>query len=141
MKNLIGISYSRRASNENTKLSAETDQYQQAEVERYAKENQIKLIKRFSDIGYSGLNTNRPALQEMLTLLRDSSQHINTLLMHSPKHLGRDPGNYINLMREIADHVNRVVFVEENQSSSSKVFAVVSTMAKEYGISEEKVSH
>lgn len=122
MEQLIGLTYSRKSIKVKGKTEKESILYQENELERYALNEEIKIIKHFNDIGYSGSNTNRPALQEMLTFLRTSPKKLNYLLIYSTDRLGRDLEDNLVIMDEILKYVDKVIFVKENLTSASESF-------------------
>ncbi|MBG9588302.1 recombinase family protein [Cytobacillus firmus] len=94
--------------------------YQQVTIEEYAKKNNMNIIKKYSDIGYSGASLERPELLEMLNDLKLSQ--VDYLLVYSVDRFGRDLVNNIDTMLEILDLVKHVVFITESFSSSSEYF-------------------
>ncbi|MDR3587888.1 MAG: recombinase family protein [Desulfosporosinus sp.] len=123
-----GIYYARKSLFLATMTAEESVKYQVVEIERYSTQNNIKLVNKFSDVGFSGSNTNRPELQEMLRYLRTSTQRINVLLFYSIDRLGRDLVDNITLMKEILNYVDKVVFVREGTTSDSAGFKILFTL-------------
>ncbi|OMF59313.1 hypothetical protein BK139_12975 [Paenibacillus sp. FSL R5-0490] len=80
----------------------------------------MNIIKKYSDIGYSGASLERPELLEMLNDLKLSQ--VDYLLVFSVDRFGRDLVNNIDTMLEILDLVKHVVFITESFSSSSEYF-------------------
>lgn len=122
---LHGITYTRKSIPVRKMAVADRVQYQQVALEKYARANQIEIIKQFSDAGYTGSNANRPELQEMLSFLQNPMWHVNVLLIYSIDRLCRDIKDNINLFNEIASHVDRVVFVREGLSCEKEGFKIL----------------
>ena len=54
------ISYCRKSITVKGLSLNESVQYQQVAIKRYAELHQLELVKEYSDVGYSGKDTNRP---------------------------------------------------------------------------------
>jgi DNA invertase Pin-like site-specific DNA recombinase len=116
------ITYCRKSTS-NKRLSEEQGvMYQMKSIEQYAKFNHMEIVKSYSDVGYSGRNTERPELQEMLYDLKTKQIEADVLLIYSVDRFGRDLKGNITTMFAIADLVKEVIFVTENFSSSSILF-------------------
>jgi DNA invertase Pin-like site-specific DNA recombinase len=116
------ITYCRKSTT-NKRLSEEQGvMYQMETIEQYSKFHQMEIVKAYSDVGYSGRNTERPELQEMLYDLRTKQIVADVLLIYSVDRFGRDLKGNITTMFAIADLVKEVIFVTENFSSSSILF-------------------
>lgn len=118
----IGFAYSRKSIKIGNLSEEESIGYQQSFMENYGSKNDIIIKEHFSDVGYSGRNTNRPDLLEMLNKIKHSIEPIDFVLFYSIDRLGRELGNNINILMEILDKVPKVIFVVENLSSDSKFF-------------------
>lgn len=57
-------------------------------ITNYCRQNNITLVREFTDDGWSGGNFDRPAFQEMMRLLGDGS--VNTVITKDLSRLGRD---------------------------------------------------
>ena len=53
---------------------------QRAACLSYAKEHEIKVIKTFTDAGFSGATTKRPALHELIYFLKSRDKHTFIIL-------------------------------------------------------------
>ena len=56
-------------------------QTQEIACRRFAKENNIKVLKVFSDAGFSGGTTNRPSLIELISFLAKRRQKTKVIVM------------------------------------------------------------
>ncbi|WML46172.1 recombinase family protein [Neobacillus sp. PS3-40] len=117
---LTAVSYARKSIKVKGVSIEDSINYQQVEIERYARLNNIEIIKSYHDVGYTGRNTKRPELQEMLYDLRH--RKVDVLLMYSVDRFGRDLVNNIEQMLEITRHVKKVVFIAQGFSSDVENF-------------------
>lgn len=95
--------------------------YQQEAINRYAEHHGITIIKWYSDIGYSGKDTNRPELQLMLEDLHEGTK-VDTLLFYSVDRLGRDLEGNIGTILAITEHIETVVSVSERLTNNAEYF-------------------
>ena len=103
----------------------ESVSYQKVTLEDYAARNGIKIVEYYTDVGYSGKNTERPGLQTMLQDLKQFDGHIDYILFYSIDRLGRDIQGNINSFMEMDEYVENIVFVSENISSDSSNFKTI----------------
>lgn len=100
--------------------------YQLNQIEEYTDENNLQLIHIYSDIGYSGVLKSRPELNKMLEFLRDylekNEEKVQYLIFYNQERLARDLSTSIELMLEITELVEEVVFVADETSTSIKNF-------------------
>lgn len=117
----------------------ESVRYQEQVMEEYAHNHNMKIVAKFSDVGYSGVHTQRPELIEMLEFLQNSEQKIDVLLIYTVDRLGRDLRNNINLVLQITDLVKKVIFVVEDISNNYehfKMFLILKSIVAE----EERIN-
>lgn len=114
------ITYARKSVKVKGNSPQKSVSYQQVTMDEYAKKQGLKILKKYSDIGYSGKNLERPELKEMYRDLQ--SNKVNYLLVYSVDRFGRDLVNNIDTMLEVLELVEHVVFITENFSSSSEYF-------------------
>jgi DNA invertase Pin-like site-specific DNA recombinase len=117
-----GITYCRKST---TTKGLEVEQgvlYQLNLIKNYAEFNKVKIIKSYNDVGYSGANTDRPELQEMLLDLKSEKINVDVLLIYSVDRLGRDLEGNIAVFLEIIKYVKEIIFVSEGMISSSEMF-------------------
>lgn len=113
--------------------------YQEQVMEEYALTHNIEILGRYSDVGYSGVNLERPELQEMLLFLENSEEKVDFLLYYTVDRLGRDLRNNINLVLRISDLVEEVIFVIEGISDHYehfKMFLILKSIVAE----EERIN-
>jgi DNA invertase Pin-like site-specific DNA recombinase len=116
------ISYCRKSIKVKGLSVHESVHYQQSANQQYAELNRLEIVKEYSDVGYSGKDTNRPELQEMLNDLKSGAVVADVLIVYSVDRLGRDLKHNIQTMLEILNYVKQVVFVAERISSDSEHF-------------------
>lgn len=109
--------------------------YQETQVKNYCEENSLLLVKSFSDVGYSGKDTIRPELTEMLEFLKINEKKPSTLVIYSIDRLGRDLNNNVDIFNKIMDLIPKIHFVSDNLSSDSEhfrmLFLLMTGMAQE----------
>lgn len=88
-------------------------------IEEFAKNNNIRIDKKFIDDGYSGINFHRPAFESMLKEIEQG--HIETIITKDFSRLGRE---YIEtsfyIMRYLPEHGIRYIAINENYDSHKK---------------------
>ncbi len=117
----LAISYCRISTKVKGKSVEESVGYQQQEINNYAKQKGLELIREFSDVGYSGKNTDRPELKEMVEYLRYTELKIEELIIYSIDRFGRDLQHNIKQMLVISNLV-KVSFVTFPISSEADSF-------------------
>jgi DNA invertase Pin-like site-specific DNA recombinase len=120
MQSLTAISYARKSIKVKDMSVEASVSYQKVLVDQYAKQNNMEIIKRYNDVGYTGSNINRPELQDMLHDVTHTS--VDVLLVYSVDRFGRDLRNNIDTMLKISTQVKKVIFVSEGISSDSEHF-------------------
>jgi DNA invertase Pin-like site-specific DNA recombinase len=133
---LKGLSYCRKSIKpKGTVSDQDSILYQEQVIERYCEKDNIELEARFSDIGYSGTTTERPELQRMLESLQTGELQADVLLFYTVDRLGRDLRNNVDLVLQITEHVEKIVFVSEGITNSydyfKMFFLLKSTMAEQ----------
>ncbi|WP_121663777.1 recombinase family protein [Metabacillus litoralis] len=135
----IGISYCRKSIKPKGTLDdRESILYQEERCLDFCKRNDIYLKYRFSDIGYSGTNTNRPELQKMLNLIKTGDEDITDLIFYTVDRLGRDFRNNIDLVLEISKLVKNITFVVEGITNDHEYFKLI-LMMKSVFAEEERL--
>ncbi|MDU4694555.1 MAG: recombinase family protein [Paenibacillus sp.] len=88
-KSLSVAFYTRTASSE------QAIERQISELQTFAKENQLEVVKIYSDVGFSGNNLSRPSLDRLLADCQlGLFQHV---LIVSPDRIGRNPVAYAHV--------------------------------------------
>ncbi|UPG65545.1 recombinase family protein [Metabacillus endolithicus] len=100
--------------------------YQLNQIEEYADEHDLELINIYSDIGVSGVLKSRPDLNKMLAFLRnyvqEKDEKVNYLIFYNQERLARDLSTSIELMLEITELVEEIVFVADETNTSIRNF-------------------
>jgi DNA invertase Pin-like site-specific DNA recombinase len=118
-----GIQYSRKSTKPKGIFDEkESVQYQEKVMDEYSQHHNIEIVARFSDIGYSGVHSQRPELIEMLEFLENTEEKVDVLLFYTVDRLGRDLRNNVDLVLKISDLVDEVVFVSEGITNSYDYF-------------------
>lgn len=78
-------------------------QNQKLAIERYANQNNLELIKIFSDEGYSAKTAKRPALQEILQRLERKDNEAKGVVVYNLSRISRDMESYF---RDIGYHLS-----------------------------------
>jgi DNA invertase Pin-like site-specific DNA recombinase len=128
MEEKLAISYCRKSTHDKERSEADNIAYQQLKIDEYAERRGLKIIKNFSDVGYSGVNLNRPGIQELLDYLYTTSEQIDELIIYSTCRLGRDLENNIKVLQKVVEKVSRVYFIQDNQSTDDPVFRMIFLM-------------
>lgn len=115
MSRKIGISYCRNAIGDQTVSDSEIVKDQLTAIESYAFRHGITINQQYIDVGYSGLNPDRPALKKMLDDLEKSDGQVSYLLIHSIEKLSRDMPGIKQLIAHINQYVDNVIVVREEQ--------------------------
>lgn len=68
----------------------------------YAKEHGLANLRIFSDCGYNGLKTDRPAYQELLEAIR--TDQVSDVIVYDLSRLNRDPDNQRCILLEMKAH-------------------------------------
>lgn len=89
---------------------------QKAMLEKYAKENGFKNLQHFTDDGYSGTNFNRPAWQELISLVDEGK--VATVIVKDMSRIGR---NYleVGMYTEVKFPNNDIRFIAINNGVDS----------------------
>lgn len=119
-KVLTAITYARKSVIVKGVTTENSVNYQQVKMDSYAKDHKLEILKRYSDVGYTGISIERPELMEMLSDLE--KLNVDFLLVYSVDRFGRDLRNNIETMLKIIDKVKHVIFITENISSTTEYF-------------------
>ena len=89
---------------------------QKAMLEKYANENGFKNLRHFTDDGYSGTNFNRPAWQELISLVDEGK--VDTIIVKDMSRIGR---NYleVGMYTEVKFPNSNIRFIAINNSVDS----------------------
>lgn len=118
------IAYYRKSITVKGLSDEESVSYQSFTIEKYSKQNNHEIMKSFSDVGYTGSNTNRPELKEMIQYLVDNPNTIDELVLYSIDRLGRDLEGNIETFLTVEKLVGRIYFLSENIDSKHDFFRV-----------------
>ncbi len=85
-------------------------------LERYSRENNFKNLRHFTDDGYSGTNFNRPAWQELMSLI--DAGKVSTVIVKDMSRIGR---NYleVGMYTEVKFPQNDIRFIAINNGVDS----------------------
>ena len=83
-------------------MSAFCAQNQQKRLMFYAREHRLQNPKVFSDCGYSGNNTSRPAYRKLLAAIR--ADEVSDIVVYELSRLNRDFENQRRLLLELKAH-------------------------------------
>jgi len=120
-----------------TESEIEGVQYQLSRIQEYAEDNDFELLEFFSDVGYSGVLKSRPELNRMLSLLKNREEKVNALILYSQDRLARDLSTSIDLMLEITEYVDEIIFAAENERETGIKF-IESFLVKAAQFAEER---
>ncbi|MCI5840313.1 MAG: recombinase family protein [Clostridium sp.] len=89
---------------------------QKAMLEKYANENGFKNLRHFTDDGYSGTNFNRPAWQELISLV--DAGKVDTIIVKDMSRIGR---NYleVGMYTEVRFPNSNIRFIAVNNGVDS----------------------
>lgn len=118
------ISYYRKSITVKGLSDEESVSYQSDAIKKYAEQNDLLIVKDFSDVGFTGSNTNRPELKEMIQFLKENPNTIDEVVLYSIDRLGRDLGGNIETFLAIEKLVGRIYFLSENIDSKHEFFRV-----------------
>ena len=94
--------YCRVDSGQHSAMSAACAQNQQKRLMFYAREHRLQNPKVFSDCGYSGNNTSRPAYRKLLAAIR--ADEVSDIVVYELSRLNRDFENQRRLLLELKAH-------------------------------------
>ena len=94
--------YCRVDSGQHSAMSAACAQNQQKRLAYYAKEHGLTNLRIFSDCGYNGLKTDRPAYQELLEAIR--TDQVSDVIVFDLSRLNRDFDNQRCILLEMKAH-------------------------------------
>ncbi|WP_409303102.1 recombinase family protein [Peribacillus sp. SCS-155] len=129
------IAYYRKSVKDGRKSKEEGVAYQQLKIREYADNNNLQVIKEFTDVGISGTKLKRPELTDLFSFLDDCDEQIHEVLIYSIDRLGRDTMINIDLISSIIEKVGKVTFVKQGISTVAEhfnmFFLIYSSMAQE----------
>ncbi|WP_085991126.1 recombinase family protein [Oceanobacillus senegalensis] len=88
-----------------------------AVIRRYSEQYQLHIIRTYSDIGYPASNLKRPALNEMVKYLSETSESIDTILFFAMERFEKDLRRIDYFMPRLKKHVNHILFVQDYQGA------------------------
>ena len=104
------IGYVRISTEDQSQFSLENQEdYIRKETER----QECKLIKIFSDSGYSAKTTNRPGLIELLEFCRKNKDSIANLFIYKYDRLSRDTYDFLGIKKKLSEYGIRVISCTE----------------------------
>lgn len=106
------VTYARKSYYTGNLPDNEVIAYQQNAMNEYAEKYNIQIKREFTDVNFSGVNVDRPSLQELLAYLKGNPD-TDAVIFPSVDRLGRNNKDNIDVVREILDYVKRVIFVRE----------------------------
>ena len=94
--------YCRVDSGQHSVMSAACAQNQQKRLAYYAKEHGLTNLQIFSDCGYNGSKTDRPAYQKLLEAIR--TEQVSDVIVYDLSRLNRDFDNQRCILLEMKAH-------------------------------------
>ena len=92
---------------------------QRAACLSYAKEHEIKVIKTFTDAGFSGATTERPSLHQLINFLKSRDKH-TFIIFHDLSRVARDNIDYYELKRVFKSYGGTLLSVKEKLDDSAQ---------------------
>ncbi|ARF18016.1 recombinase family protein [Sporosarcina ureae] len=115
MNQKIGISYFRIVATDQSASGVEKESARRKKIESYASEHEISIVRQYSDIGYSGLDMDRPEIQQILNDLRANKEKVDCLLVDSTPSLSHDTVKLMELLKLMNQYVEGVISVDEGK--------------------------
>lgn len=94
---------------------------QEKRIKAYCIKNGVKLSKLYVDLGKSGSNINKPALQKMLS--RCSKGDIKYLIVFDISRISRDTKNYLTIKAILAKYKVEIIALTGISSSSNDPYS------------------
>lgn len=99
----------------------ESIEAQQYELERYAKLNDMRVLKTYIDDGYSGKSiTGRPHFQEMLEAIK-SGTRVDYILVFKLSRFGRNAADSLNSLQLLQDYGTNLICVKDGINSEAQM--------------------
>ena len=98
----VAALYCRVDSGQHSAMSAACAQNQQKRLAYYAKEHGLANLRIFSDCGYNGSKTDRPAYQKLLEAIR--TDQVSDVIVFDLSRLNRDFDNQRCILLEMKAH-------------------------------------
>ena len=106
-------------------------------LERYAKSNNIKIVRYFVDEAKSGRNTNRPAYQKMMNALEEDND-IEILLVHKLDRFHRQAANQLNDIKKLQKLNIRLIAIADgidtDDVSTNLIAVIKAALAEQYSL-------
>lgn len=93
---LNAVGYTRYSTD---RQSENSTQYQITAIKEYAKKNNINLLRFYSDEGFSGTNTDRPAFQQMLAAAE--SGLFDVIIIYDITRASRDVSDWMGFRKKM----------------------------------------
>jgi site-specific DNA recombinase len=117
MKKLCGI-YTRVSTNNQAEKEFSSCEAQEEKIKSYiASQEGWTVYKVYSDAGFTGANTDRPALQQMLQDLKDGK--INMIVIYKIDRLTRSPKDFYQLMEYLEETNTDFISITERFDTST----------------------
>ena len=107
------VAYARISTNTKEKRSIDT---QFTAIEEYCEFNNIQLIKKYKDEGFSGVSDERPAFQEMIQASEDGL--FDFVVVHKLDRFSRSKYDNAIYKRRLKENGVRIISVLENLDDS-----------------------
>jgi DNA invertase Pin-like site-specific DNA recombinase len=116
-----------RVSTETQTKNGEGLNIQRQEIEKYCKDNKIKLVKMFSDEAVSGANENRAGIKDLLDYI--SENKIDKVVIHKLDRLSRDTMYGLYIRKELKKlDVELLSIKEESLSGNDPISELMNTI-------------
>ncbi len=113
----IGI-YTRVSTDGQAEVEFNSCEAQEAKIKAFiSSQDNMEIYKTYSDQGYSGADTNRPALMDLLTDIRQGS--INSVIAYKIDRLTRSPKDFYQLIEVFEQHDVSFISVTERFDTST----------------------
>lgn len=110
---------------------------QKERIESYCKAMGYDLVQNFSDDGFSGSTTNRPALQKLLNTVK--AHLVDIVIIYRLDRLSRDVRDTLNLVDFFAEHNVKLYSLSEQIDLSSAFGRASLTMSATFSAMEREV--
>ena len=109
---------------------------QKSALEKYAKANNIKIIKYFIDEAKTGRNTQRQGYQNLMTELNKNK--VKLLLIHKMDRMHRDAENQLHDIKKLNKLGIRLIAtangIDTQESSTNLIATIKAAIAEQYSI-------
>lgn len=112
---------------------------QDEKIELYCKLNDIEIVKKFCDEGFSAKSTNRKAYKEMLEFILDKENNIDTIIVMKSDRIHRSLKNLVDMMYNLQEKNIEFISVTENFDTSTPQGVLMLQMLGSFSEFERKV--